>query len=194
MPRKEKRMSIYFVDFENVRKHGLEGIETLKSTDKVILFHYVGEGNVKYDILSELSKSKAFTQIQRIEKHDKNAMDFEIVAMLGYMLKANGTNVEYKIVSNDKGYLAAIECLKNIEPKANIELVSKIAKTKESLEDMVEAVLNKTRKITNRTIKVMLGSASASELHNNLVQEFKTDGANIYKLVAPIYKEYILCV
>lgn len=189
-----KDMSIYLVDFENVREHGLEGIEELNKTDKVILFHYAGEGEVKYQILSKLAKSKAFTQIQRISSHAKNAMDFEIVAMLGYMLKANGTAIDYKIVSNDKGYLAAIECLKNIEPKARIEIVSRISSEKENVEELVESVLNKTRKITKKTIAVMKSSKTLSELHNNLVKEYKTDGANIYKLIAPIYKEHILCV
>lgn len=187
--------NIYFIDYENVGPKGLYGIEELSSADEVYFFHYVGVGDIKYDNLSSLAGAKARTQVIRLSTHDKNAMDFQIVAMLGLLVGKYEERASYNIVSNDKGYLSAIECLKNtISQKIRINTIPTICGFRES--SSIESVIKSTLtgkcapKIINRTISIFKDASNLQELHEKLQKGISRDFDTIYKSIKPLYQEY----
>lgn len=186
--------NIYFIDYENVGPKGLNGIEKLTASDEVYFFHFVGTGDIKYENLHNLAVSKAKTQIIRLSTHDKNAMDFQIVAMLGLLVGKYEEKAIYNIVSNDKGYLSAIECLRNtISDKLKIQTISAII----PCEDPVEAELRNTLagtcspKIINRVVVAFKNTHSLQEFHETLQKNVTRDFDSIYRSVKPIYKTYL---
>ena len=188
--------SIYFIDYENVGPKGLRGIEQLTSSDEVYFFHYSGTGDVKYDNLHNLAISKARTQIIRLSTHDKNAMDFQIVAMMGLLVGKYEEKAVYNIVSNDKGYLSAVECLKNtVSTKLKINTVPTISgeRDPESIEEVIRKTLvGKTSpKFINRTIAAFKSANNLQDLHESLQKNVCKDFDTIYKCVKPLYKVHV---
>ena len=52
-------MTVYLVDFENVRSEGLKGVEELTSEDKVVIFYSKNADAITFDVHTLLSKSPA---------------------------------------------------------------------------------------------------------------------------------------
>ena len=187
--------NIYFIDYENVGPRGLNGIDKLTSADEVYFFHFTGTGDVKFDNLHNLAISKAKTQIIRLSTHDKNAMDFQIVAMMGLLVGKHEEKAVYNIVSNDKGYLSAVECLKNtISQKLKINTIPTICGKRDP--EAIEEVIKKTLggkcnpKFINRTITAFKNAANLQDLHESLQKSVSRDFDTIYKCIKPLYREY----
>ena len=52
-------MTVYLVDFENVRSTGLAGVETLSCEDRVVIFYSKNADSLTFDAHKLLSKSSA---------------------------------------------------------------------------------------------------------------------------------------
>ena len=48
--KKNKKKNYYLVDYENVHKAGLNGIEELKSTDTVIIFYSANADSLSFEL------------------------------------------------------------------------------------------------------------------------------------------------
>jgi len=59
-------MTVYLVDFENVRSEGLKGVEELTSEDKVVIFYSKNADAITFDVHTLLSKSPAEIETYRI--------------------------------------------------------------------------------------------------------------------------------
>lgn len=92
--------SYYFVDFENVHLQGLEGIESLRRSDKVVIFCRKEDIN---KIKMYLSKKDVTASVEGyiVTETTKNAMDFNLVSDL-FSRKRRGGFVY--IISKDKGF------------------------------------------------------------------------------------------
>lgn len=99
-------MAVFFIDYENVNSAGVVGVEKLGPDNVVHIFYSVKADTIKIEEVIELMKADA-----KIEFHDatmrgqKNALDFELIAMLYYTKKEDETCY---IISKDAGYDAAI--------------------------------------------------------------------------------------
>lgn len=185
--------NIYFIDYENVGQSGFNGSEALTSADEIYLFHYEGTGNVKYENLISLAGSKARTQIIKLTTHAKNAMDFQIVALLGYLTGKYQNKANYVIVSKDKGYESAIECiLATVDP--NLKITSQPSISGETgtqmFEDEIRSALDGVviPKIINRAVKAAVEARDLGSLHEKLQHEIPKDCARVYALLKPAYK------
>ena len=188
---------IYLIDYENVGKKGLEGAEALKSGDELYLFHYKGAGEVKYDNLLKLANSGARTQVIKLSTHEKNAMDFQIVALLGYLTGKYGRMATYNIVSKDMGYASAIECiLVNVdnELKVRTQETSKGTSLTADRDERIrkELVGNYSPKAINKAIKAFVDSTNLQMFHELLKKELPKDFESIYKCLKPTYKELVI--
>lgn len=99
-------MTVYLVDFENVRSGGLRGVEELSEGDKVVIFYSKNADAITFDVHMLLSKSKAEIETFRILRGGRNSLDFQLSTYLGYLVMENC----YKnivIISQDKGFLCA---------------------------------------------------------------------------------------
>lgn len=186
--------NIYFIDYENVGQSGFSGSENLTSNDEIYLFHYVGTGDVKYENLISMANTKARTQIIRLTTHAKNAMDFQIVALLGYLTGKYQNRANYYIVSKDKGYESAIECiLSTVNGGLKITTRPSISGQTEtqSFEDAIRASLQGVAvpKTINKAIRAAVEAKNLSNLHEILQKELSRDYDKVYAAIKPVYRQ-----
>ena len=100
-------MKIYLVDFENVKSKGLQGIDNLTETDTVIIFYSENSDTINFEMHQKVLTSKADIEYFKVNVGGKNALDFQLVTQLGYLL-CQEEDSSYCIVSNDTGYDAVV--------------------------------------------------------------------------------------
>lgn len=100
-------MTVYLVDFENVRSEGLKGVDRLSEGDKVVIFYSKNAENISFDVHTLLNNSRAEIETFRILRGGRNSLDFQLSTYLGYLVMENCYKKIF-IVSQDKGFLCAI--------------------------------------------------------------------------------------
>ena len=162
----------FFIDKENTGNRFLKGLKDLTKQDTIILFHCEQQGDIKNDVLLALTNTKASIEIKKMHTHTKNAMDFQICTYLGYLYQSNGNRAKYYIVSNDKGFDASIEFIKNhLDPKAPIERIGcDMNLNPETEENMLESILKGKfkKKVINKVRNGMMESKNRGDFHNYL--------------------------
>lgn len=96
-------MKIYLVDFENVKSKGLTGIDSLDENDKVIIFYSENSDTISFEMHQKVLLSRAQIQYLKVNVGGKNALDFQLATLLGYLVGRD----EYShifVISNDKGF------------------------------------------------------------------------------------------
>lgn len=104
-------MNIYLVDFENVNSQGLNGINRLGSSDRIIIFYSENADSMTFDLHEQINQSKAYIFFQKVDVGTKNALDFQLATYLGYLVCENekeGVGAEYYVVTKDRGYSSLI--------------------------------------------------------------------------------------
>lgn len=110
-----------YVDFENVKLKGLEGLDELTEKDTLYLFYSKNAETLTVPIHESIKNSKA--NIETIEcSTGSNAMDFVISTLLGSHVKTDTEKTKYFIVSKDKGYQAIIDYWKDFDIKRILNL------------------------------------------------------------------------
>ena len=135
-------VNLFLVDYENVTKSGLNGIENLNENDRVIIFYSVNANTLTFDMHRKIIESKAKFQFQKVGVGAKNALDFQLCSYLGYLIRDNLDNpkVNYFVVSMDHGY----EVLSSywVNQNVNVLVVSSIEQaevfTFEDLEEIIQ--------------------------------------------------------
>jgi len=183
---------IYLIDKENTGNRFLNGIEKLKNEDIVVVFHYEQAGSINQVVLSALANTRASVQIRKMNTHTKNAMDFQICTYLGYLYGKYQNKAKYHIISNDKGYEAAVEFLKtHIDPTIDINIMPSIGHekmVKNIQENPIRTILNSySNKVVNKVLQGIKTTADINDFHTFLQKNLNRDCQNIYKLVKPYY-------
>lgn len=114
-------MTVYLVDFENVRSEGLKGVDKLGEGDKVVIFYSKNAENISFDVHMLLSRSKAEIETFRILRGGRNSLDFQLSTYLGYLVMENCYKKIF-IVSQDKGFLCAISFWEENSEICNAEI------------------------------------------------------------------------
>lgn len=96
-------MKTYLVDFENVKSKGLSGIDRLTEEDHVIIFYSENSDTISFEMHCLVMKTKAQVDYMKVRVGGKNALDFQLSTLLGYLV-AKGDNTHLFIISNDKGF------------------------------------------------------------------------------------------
>lgn len=96
-------MRYFFVDYENVRKDGLYGVENLHSSDRVRIYYSEAAETLTFDLHRKINRSAAEFNYIKVLDRIKNALDCKILFdVRDYMEKE--PEAEYYIVANDKDY------------------------------------------------------------------------------------------
>ena len=140
---------IYLVDSENVGDIWVPLLVASQPDEEVIVFYTQKSPHMNYEnvrLLKETEKEAEF--IKCFE--GSNALDFQLVTQLGYMLCENQENC-YVIVSNDTGFDAAVRYWKQrnmpvqrISGKELSRRLQQKTKTAELLENSTEAATGRT--------------------------------------------------
>jgi hypothetical protein len=173
----------YLIDTENTGYRFISGAENLTDKDTVILFHNAGTGPEQVKTLTSLvGQSKAVLEVIDMSVHTKNAMDFEICAYLG-VLVGRDPGAQYYIVSNDKGYGAAIDFICRYFPNvtlAEIPSFSGVEEERQNIDNVLSAYPRKVRKVATDALKA---AKNKQELNCYLQQHIGKDSCTVYHLI-----------
>ena len=114
-------MKIYLIDFENVKSKGLTGIDSLTEYDRVIIFYSENADTINFEMHQKVLISKAEVEYFKVHVGGKNALDFQLSTLLGYLVSKNYYSHIF-VISNDKSfdflhdfwhgkYIAAPDCV-----------------------------------------------------------------------------------
>lgn len=104
-------MAYYFVDFENVSEYGLVGIDELTEQDEVCIFYSKNANHLTFEYCNLIKDCRAFVHFYKASVGHSNALDFQLVTTLGYIVHLNiskGKHARYVIVSKDQGFNSVI--------------------------------------------------------------------------------------
>ena len=99
-------MAFYLIDYENVNKDGMRGISQLTQSDTVCIFYSENASTMTFDLHERINQSKAHITFEKVDVKSKNALDFQLVSYLGYLIATN-PDEQFTIISKDTGYRAA---------------------------------------------------------------------------------------
>ncbi len=147
--------NLYLIDYENVADAGVKGIDTLSSTDSVVIFYGSKIKTVSYESLIAITKSKALIEHLKAEKTAKNYLDFQLTTYLGYKLGQKHYDGIF-IISHDSGFDAVIDFWTNKglsikRQSAIIEPIEKNDGTSPSKANKPASTVKKTRKKSTKT-------------------------------------------
>ncbi len=100
-------MRYFFIDLENVRNEGLEGVLTLNSDDMVYIFYSENAFSMAIPTLESITNSKCSSKFIKTNYIGKNAMDFQIVSLFGATIERCKEGSFY-IISKDNGFRSAV--------------------------------------------------------------------------------------
>ena len=101
--------TIYLIDYENVREHGLTAIQPLDEEDSVYLLYTNNASKIGLDALANIDATMRFMKVVA----GKQSLDMHLVSYLGYLLRKNGKSKKYVIVSRDGGFDGVVRFWKN---------------------------------------------------------------------------------
>ena len=101
-------MRSFFIDLENVRSYGLEGILLLKPEDKVYVFYSDNANTLTIPTIESLNESSAQVKYIKTNYIGANAMDFQIVTLLGASIEKERAG-QFYIISHDNGFKSAVK-------------------------------------------------------------------------------------
>ena len=180
---------IFLVDTENVNIRALKGANYLDENDLIILF--------------TTNKTIVHNFHENLESGVKNFIYFQIVSCLGLVIGTNNKkNMEYYIISRDKGYLHSInflyeqtQCSINLIPNIKSLFDKNYDDTLAIMENMDDEITQCLKELgyTNKTITKALIAIDSSKTEKDLeVNFFLQFGWNnkIYNICKPIIFKY----
>ena len=100
-------MRNFFIDLENVRSYGLEGVLLLRPDDMVYVFYSDNANTLTIPTIESLNESPATVKYIKTNYIGANAMDFQIVTLLGATIERDKCG-SFLIISHDNGFKSAV--------------------------------------------------------------------------------------
>lgn len=116
-------MNYYFVDYENVQKDGLKGIEKLTRQDIVYIFYSEKAENITFELHEKLNESQGRIEFQKVNVGTRDALDFQLASWMGYLIGVHSQHEEtagYFLVTRDGGYRCLCDYWKKHRVEVNI--------------------------------------------------------------------------
>lgn len=187
-------MAVYLIDFENVRSDGLIGIEELGNDNEIFIFYSEHADSLTFELHRRIVKSDAKVYYVEAETGTKNALDFQLVSYLGYMLREK-PDIPYYIISKDKGFEVVSRFWQglgvSVDIAAGISLIDKKQQNDETDEDVSAFIQeafdnNDEREFIEKCIREL---TTKSGINNRLAKKYGTTRAGeIYKVIKPLLK------
>lgn len=189
-------MRYYLVDYENVHFHGIDTIHKLAEDDCVKVFYTTSNSNIPIALHKKIEQSKVRVAFFHVESGTKNALDFQLVSHLGFLIGENKkSESEYYIVSKDKGF----SCVEEYWTKRqrSVYLVSKISQSEDisKLNIIVKKVeeLGFASQKAKQIARIIQELKTKQGIHSRLLKEFQSKdnkvGSEIYKKIKPLISD-----
>lgn len=105
----KQRPASYFIDYENVRGAGLNGVESLNKGDRVTVLYGSKDSALKLEQVQNVLNSAAKVEFIKVATGKHDALDFQLVALMFMNMKKKR---DYFIISKDTGFDFAIRMAK----------------------------------------------------------------------------------
>lgn len=158
-------MSVYLIDYENIKSEGMNGIDELTKDDVVCLFYSENANTMTFRMHRKINDCRADFRFQDVGVGSKNALDFQLATYLGYVIAENDANEQteqYYIVSKDKGYQSV--CRFWSDRGYMVSMAADLTGT--SAEDERESLL--------RSVESVIGDAETASKIVTIIQRYKT--------------------
>ena len=181
-------MAIYLIDFENVHSDGLNGIEQLAENDICYVFYSEHAGVLTFNIHKKIIDSKAKIYYVEAQVGMKNALDFQLVSYLGYMIREN-QEASYCVISNDRAFALVADFWKKkgVEVACAVSLAAAVRlKENEKIASRLASLLSdkKEREFVAKCIEEL---STKQGINNRIAKKYGTTRAGeIYKLIKPV--------
>ena len=175
---------IYLIDYENVQD--LKDVKELTSEDSVIVFHSGQTKRIQSDFIFDAIERVKF-KAKRIVSGKKNALDFQLVSYLGYLIGKGETDI--KIVSKDTGYDCLVDFWKG---KANIMRGETFITVKDEPkeEKPLEKESSTAKKVAKKNTQKKTAKKAKAENKEPTLEEKVRDCLKDY----PIEEKYLLSI
>ena len=184
-------MAIYLIDFENVHSDGLKGIEQLVRKDECYIFYSEHAGVLTFNMHKKITESRAKIYYVEAQVGMKNALDFQLVSYLGYMLREKPEET-YCLISNDK----AFELVSKFWQDKGVNVTSAVSLDKAANAAHYSKISNELEKLlpdrNEREFveKCISELSTKSGINNRIVKKYGTTRAGeIYKLIKPLLSD-----
>ena len=181
-------MAIYLIDFENVHSDGLKGIEQLAENDICYVFYSEHAGVLTFNIHKKIIESRAKIYYVEAQVGMKNALDFQLVSYLGYMIREN-QEASYCVISNDRAFALVADFWKNkgVDVASAVSLAAAVRlKENEKIASRLASLLSdkKEREFVAKCIEEL---STKQGINNRIAKKYGTTRAGeIYKLIKPL--------
>ena len=186
-------MAYYFVDYENVKTHGLDGIGKLAKDDIVIIFYSANADSLTFGLHKRINESMATVVYQKVDVGRKNALDFQLSSYLGYIIRENlDKPVNYYIVTKDQGFSSLVGYWQ--KRKVDVALVADVARRNEKnikneLKTQVSQLV-KEKEVIDVVTDFILQYKTKQGINNALVKKFPSKdnkrASEIYNAIKPL--------
>lgn len=198
-------MNLIFVDYENVSIKGLSGIENLGEDSIVYLFYSENTAHLPMTTVAALNSSNAEVRYI-LTKVGKNALDFTLSSVLGFVIKERFHEDTFYIVSKDKGFDVLVDYWKG--NKVTVKVVTSLAqisskkkstrsaqaqngndKLKQSMSSKVGIALRgEDKELKAHVVDIIIKCKSKRAVQNSIKQivKDKTKANNIYTKITKL--------
>lgn len=175
----------YLIDYENVLSNGLAGIGNLKKGSVICIFYTKKANRISIDAISAIERKKV--KICFIEAYNgyKNALDFQMVSFLGYLISRHQTmniKIRYRIITKDNGFRSTVAFWKNLDMdvEQQIAIDPKIAETKRASIQVNKNLKNIIKKQVNvKEPKTAKTEEEFKDFYKYLLSQFIVKTADI---------------
>ena len=193
-------MNYYLVDFENVKKDGLDGIHKLEQEDRVCILYSKNADSITFEQHKKIMESKADIELCKVDVGSKNALDFQLATQLGFLI-ANKSADNYYIVSKDKGF----EILSGYWKSRGVSVTliagimgrshdHEMQEMKEKLQEMLSEILRENDDVTvEEVLKTIQQYKTKQGIMNALMKKYPSadnkKSSKIYKTIKPLLSD-----
>ncbi len=184
-------MAVFLIDFENVRSDGLAGVERLSKEDRVYIFYSEHANTLTFGLYRSLVKASAEIYTIKAITGAKNALDFQLVSYLGYMINGEPDNTYY-IISDDRGFETVAQFWR--EKKASVDTAKTIAAaidgmTADKTSEFIRQAISEPEE-REFVLKCIRELSTKTGINNRIAKKYGTTRAGeIYKLIKPLLKD-----
>jgi len=184
--------NIYLIDYENVGKQGLAGLEGLTKNDWVILFYSQNADSVSFDLFHKLTSCAAKLDYYKADVGTKNALDFQLTTYLGYLIAKN-PEASFYVVTKDTGYKVLLNFwakhATEVTIVADLSSRTNIIKQEAEMETKIRQLFP-DKKEADKIIKIVKSLKTKNGINNALVKQFPSDknkkASEIYAKIKPL--------
>ncbi len=183
-------MAVFLVDFENVKSDGLVGVERLGKDDRVYIFYSDHANSMTFSMYHDLVRTQANVYTVKAVTGTKNALDFQLVSYLGYMINGEPDAV-YFIISADRGFETVARFWR--EKQADVDVAAGIGAAIDGAAcDRISSEVGKVITDTEErdfVIKCIRELSTKTGINNRIAKKYGTTRAGeIYRLIKPLIK------